>query len=67
MKVHLSRMIALLLDNFTYLSELAIDTTYPTSVPDYLSAYSSLGGLEFRSRYLEVETTGGLGVLRHSG
>jgi hypothetical protein len=44
------------MDNSIYLDELAIDTTHPTGVLDYLSSYSGLEHLKFQSRHPGADT-----------
>jgi hypothetical protein len=55
-----SQICQLLLDNSIHLDQLAIDTTHPTSVLDYLSSYSGLHHLEFTSRYPGVDAPEGV-------
>jgi hypothetical protein len=55
-----SQICQLLLDKSIHLDELTIDTTHPTSVLDYLSSYSGLHHLEFRSRHPGADTPEGV-------
>jgi hypothetical protein len=55
-----SQICQLLLDNSIFLDELTIDTTHPTSVLDYLSSYSGLHHLEFKSRHPGADTPEGV-------
>jgi hypothetical protein len=50
----------LLLENSITLDELTIDTTHPDGVLKYLSSYSGLEHLTFRSRYPGADTPEGL-------